>query len=52
MTGAAVGDWLGLLAVVAIIFLLVRPGSKAAETVDAIGTLLVALVRSATDIAA
>ena len=49
---SVLGDWLGLLAIVAIIFLLVRPRSKAAETIDAVGGMLVALVRSATDIAA
>lgn len=47
-----IGDWVGLLAIVALIFLLVRPNSKAAETVDAVGGMLVAIVRSATDIAA
>lgn len=46
-----IGDWVGLFAVVAIIYLLVRPNSKAAETVEAVGGMLVAIVRSATDIA-
>jgi hypothetical protein len=49
--GYRIGDWLGLLFVVTIIYILVRPSSKAAEMVDAAGRLLVALVRSATDIA-
>ncbi len=45
-------DWLALLFVVAIVFVLVRPQSKAAETVEAIGAMMTALVRSATDVAA
>jgi hypothetical protein len=46
-----VGDWFGLFFIVALIYLLVRPGSKAAETVGAVGGMLVAIVRQATDIA-
>lgn len=46
-----IGDWLGLVFIVALIFLLVRPGSKATETITAVGGMLVAIVRSATDIA-
>lgn len=46
MAGAA-WDWLALLVVVAVVFVLVRPQSKAAEAVDAVGRLLVSLVRSA-----
>jgi hypothetical protein len=41
-------DWIGLLFIVAVVYILVRPSSKAAEMVDAAGRLLVALVRSAT----
>lgn len=48
---ALIGDWLGLLMVVALIYILVRPSSKAAEFVDALGDMLVAMVRRATDIA-
>lgn len=51
MIGGYVGDWIGLLAIVAIIYLLVRPSSKAAETVDAVGNMLVSIVRQATDLA-
>lgn len=47
----AAADWLGLLFIVAIIYVLVRPRSKAAELVDAFGRMLVAMVRSATDLA-
>jgi hypothetical protein len=47
-----VGDWIGLLFVVAIVYVLVRPRSKAAETVEALGSMLVSLVRRATDLAA
>jgi preprotein translocase subunit YajC len=43
-----VADWLGLLLVVAIIYVLVRPQSKAAELVDAVMDMLTSLVRGAT----
>jgi len=41
-------DWLMLLLYVAIIFLLVRPGSKGPALVDTIGGTLVRLVNAAT----
>lgn len=44
-------DWLGLLFVVAIVYMMVRPGSKAGELVEALGSMLVAMVRKATDLA-
>lgn len=47
----SLGDWLGLLFIVAVIYVLVRPRSKAADMVDALGQMLVAMVRSATDLA-
>jgi hypothetical protein len=50
--GFRLADWLGLLFVVTVIYVLVRPQSKAAEAVDAVGDMLVALVRRATDLAA
>jgi hypothetical protein len=49
--GGRLTDWLGLLFVVLIVFVLVRPRSKAAELVDGIGDMLTALVRRATDLA-
>jgi hypothetical protein len=45
-------DWLSLVFVVAIVYLLVRPGSKAAETVGAFTDMIVSMVRRATDLAA
>lgn len=45
------GDWIGLLFLVAIVYVLVRPQSKAGDMVEAFGRMLVALVRSATDLA-
>jgi len=48
--GARIGDWLGLLFVAAIIYVLVRPQSRAAELVEAVGRMLIALVASATDL--
>jgi uncharacterized membrane protein YkgB len=45
------GDWLGLLLVVAVIFVLARPRSKAAELVDALMDMLTALVRRTVDLA-
>lgn len=46
-----IGDWLGLLFVVAIIYVLVRPQSKAGQAVEAFGRMLVAMVSKATDLA-
>lgn len=48
---ADLADWIGLLFIVAVVYILVRPSSKAAEMVDAAGRLLVALVRNATGLA-
>ena len=45
------GDWIGILFVVAIVYVLVRPSSKAAQTVAAIGDMLVSMVRRAVDLA-
>lgn len=47
---ATLGDWLALLFLVTIIYVLVRPRSKAAELVDGIAQMLIAMVRRATDI--
>jgi hypothetical protein len=47
-----VADWVFVLFLVAIVYVLVRPRSKAAEAVDAIGQMMVALVRRAVDLAA
>ena len=41
-------DWLILLLYVAVIFLLVRPGSKGPTLVETIGKTMVNLVNSAT----
>jgi hypothetical protein len=41
-------DWLILLLYVAVIFLLVRPGSKGPQLVDTIGRTLTDLVNAAT----
>lgn len=41
-------DWLILLLYVAIVFLLVRPGSKGPDLVTGIGTTLTNLVNAAT----
>lgn len=49
--GQRVADWIGLLFVVAIIYVLVRPSSKAGELVEAVGTMLRSIVSAATDIA-
>lgn len=50
MNGSTVWDFLALAFVVLIIYVLVRPGSKAGEFVDAFFNLLGALIRSATDL--
>ncbi len=41
-------DWLGLVLIVAALFLFVRPGSKGPALVDSVGNTLVRLVNSAT----
>lgn len=41
-------DWLILLLYVAIVFLLVRPGSKGPQLADTVGDNLVRLVQAAT----
>jgi hypothetical protein len=41
-------DWLILLLYVAIVFLLVRPGSKGPQLADIVGGTLVKLVNAAT----
>jgi hypothetical protein len=45
------GEWFALLFVVAIIYVLVRPSSNAAQLVAAVGTFGRALLRNATDLA-
>lgn len=45
------GDWFGLLFVVAILYVLVRPQSKAADLAAAVFKLMRALVRRAADLA-
>jgi hypothetical protein len=44
------GDWLAVLFVVAMVYVLVRPRSKAAELVEGFGKFVVALVSKATDL--
>jgi hypothetical protein len=41
-------DWLMLLLYVAIVFLLVRPGSKGPQLADTIGDTFIGLVNAAT----
>lgn len=45
------GDVLALAFVAALIYVLVRPQSKAADMVEGFGNMLIALVRQATDLA-
>lgn len=45
------GDWFGLLFAVAVLYVLVRPQSKAAEVIAAGFKLMRALVRRAADLA-
>lgn len=51
MIGAMIVDWLALLLVVAIVYVLVRPGSKAAEAVEAYTRMVVNIVKAAVDLA-
>jgi hypothetical protein len=48
---ARAADWIGLAFVVALVYVLVRPGSKAGQFVDAFTSFLVALVKGATGLA-
>lgn len=49
--GQTIGDWLAVLAVVAIVYVLVRPQSKAAELVEGFGGMVVVMVQRATGLA-
>jgi hypothetical protein len=49
--GARIFDILALLFVVLIIYILVRPRSKAADLVQAVGDFLISIVRAATNLA-
>lgn len=44
------GDWFAAFFLLAIVYVLVRPRSQAAQLVSALGKFSVALVRRATDI--
>lgn len=44
-------DVLGLMFAVALVYVLVRPGSKAGLLVEACANLIVSMIRSATDLA-
>lgn len=43
-----VADWLGLVFIVAVVYLLVRPQSHAVELVEGFGNMMVSMVRRAT----
>ncbi len=45
---AKVGDWFILLLYVALLFLLVRPGSQGPKLIDTTGKSLVSLINAAT----
>jgi hypothetical protein len=49
--GARISDWIGLLFVLTIVYVLVRPRSKTAELVESVGAMITAMVRRATDVA-
>lgn len=46
--GAKIGDWFILLLYVAILFLLVRPGSQGPKLIDTTGKSVIGLVNSVT----
>lgn len=48
---ATLWDVLALAFVVAVVYVLVRPRSKAADLVEGVGNMMIALVRQATDLA-
>ncbi len=45
-------DWIALVFLVALVYVLVRPRSRASELVEAFGNMVVSMVRRATDLAA
>lgn len=51
MRGGRAGEWFGLLFTVAVVYVLVRPKSNAAQFISAIGGFLRAIVKTATDTA-
>lgn len=48
MTGAIVGDVIGLIFLAAIVYVLVRPDSKAAQLVQAVTDMMSSLISTAT----
>ena len=46
-----VTDWLALLIIVAIVYVLVRPGSKVVEAIEGYTRMVVNIVKAATDLA-
>lgn len=48
---ARFGDAFAVVFIVAIVYVLVRPRSKAGDLVEAVADLIIALVRGATDLA-
>jgi LytS/YehU family sensor histidine kinase len=51
MKGRVIGEWFAVFFVLTVIYVLVRPNSKAAQLVSALGMFLRALVKAATDTA-
>jgi len=49
--GWRIWEWAGLILAVAIVYVLVRPGSRAGELIEGFTGALVAMVRAATDTA-
>lgn len=49
MTRGLIADWFAALLLVTVIYVLVRPQSKAAEFVDLFAKAMTALVRTVTD---
>ena len=47
---AFIADWFAALFFLAVVYVLVRPRSKAAETVKFFGDAMVSIVRAATDL--
>lgn len=45
---SGITDWLGVLFIVAVVYVLVRPRSAAGQLVEAVGAALAAMVRAAT----
>lgn len=48
--GKVIGEWFSVLLIVAVLYLLVRPGSRSVDFVREFGAAMTALIATATDV--